>query len=134
MRRLQSFITISGRQSIGILLSVAVAFCACGARTGLDPLPGEGGRTRDAAEEPGDGGETDGGSGLCSMYEGPVGSCDAGHDAGPIQRCVENAGFETTCAMYFPPVWGCCVVEPPNGLNTCFYPASALPTDRCGDY
>jgi hypothetical protein len=120
-----------------IVFALGVVFCACGARTGLGVLQGEISGPRDAAEEDatvGDGSAMEGGGGWCAMNTGPVASCDAGPDVGPIQRCREVGGYPTSCEYYFPPVWGCCIINPPNGLNQCFEPAAAPAADRCGDY
>jgi hypothetical protein len=117
-------------------IALLVAFSACGARTGLGVLEGDI-DARDAAEDEaqlGDGPTADGGGGWCSLYEGPIASCDASPAAGPIQRCVEMGPYATTCLNYGGAQWGCCIVNPPNGLESCYYPAGAPPEDRCGDY
>jgi hypothetical protein len=117
-------------------IALAVASCACGARTGFGALQSVIG-ARDAAEEDqtgSDGSAADGGGGWCSENLGPVGSCDAGPNAGFIQRCVDGSNYTTTCLNYGEPIWGCCVVNPPDGLESCFYPPAATPENRCGDY
>jgi hypothetical protein len=50
--------------------------------------------------------ESDGGAGqLCSLYEGPVSSCDAGAAAGPVQRCTS---VTPVCTPMASPGWACC--------------------------
>jgi hypothetical protein len=61
---------------------------------------------------------------LCSLYEGPVDSCDAGASAGPVQRC--DNGLFTQCIQVFEPggnvpygQWGCCLAKPPENVPQC---------------
>lgn len=108
-----------------MFLTVGLSAAAgCGSRTGLLVPESEGESSPDAAsdsERPEGDSAAGGGDGgvFCSLYLGVVSSCDAGAQAGPVQRCT--ADFPT-CAE--PPgfsMWGCCVANPPNGLNNCVY-------------
>ncbi len=61
---------------------------------------------------------------LCSFNVGPVASCDAGPKLGPVQQCT---GLFSDCAREFPDIadgWGCCIPNPPNHHDNCFYATS----------
>jgi hypothetical protein len=98
------------------------ATSACGDRTGLllladDSAPDSSG-TFDGAEEGEDGAFTEGV--LCSLNAGPVGSCDAGPAAGPVQRCTMN--FPVCTNTEFPGRgWGCCERNPPDNRYDCLF-------------
>jgi hypothetical protein len=62
---------------------------------------------------------------FCSLYSGPVESCDAPAEAGPVQRCDTSSPF-SKCIRIFRPggdvpygQWGCCWPDPPEGVNQC---------------
>jgi hypothetical protein len=119
--------------------AVLLVGVACGARTGLDvpdAMPSdasvdaeshESGSTLDGAGKSGADGNASQGGVLCSLYAGPVDSCDAGGDVGPIQRCTPVFSLCTTNAIEFPAPqqnpnwWGCCVANPPGGHDNCVY-------------
>jgi hypothetical protein len=114
-----------------------LALPACGTRTGLlVPEPGlgddgngdgasDGGPTLTDATSPTDGSGVDVpvvGT-FCSLYKGPVDSCDAGASAGPVQLC-ENQYSD--CVKVFDPgtgvpygLWGCCIHKPPENVPQC---------------
>jgi hypothetical protein len=86
---------------------------ACGARTGLFTAQAEDekdaaaadGALPDAGSGEGDAEGEGGAGGYCSLYEGPVASCDAGAAAGPVQRCAPPT---PVCTQMASPGWGCC--------------------------
>jgi hypothetical protein len=103
--------------SMGALFACGIG--GCGARTGLF-APND---TGSPAQTGTDGGNessssADGGT-LCSLYEGPVDSCDAGPAAGPVQRCP--ASFSVCASEFGDGKWGCCVANPVDGENNCIY-------------
>jgi hypothetical protein len=107
----------------------------CGTRTGLLLSDQNGEATADSTQDAstnnpaptGDdntASEEDGGV-FCSLYAGPVGSCDAGPDAGPVQRCDTSSPY-SKCIRIFRPggdvpygQWGCCWPDPPENVNQC---------------
>jgi hypothetical protein len=111
------------RSGLALLLA---STAACGAHTGFDyvqPSAGGAGRAEAGADaDDGAASEGDAGGGgdgvLCSLYAGPVASCDAGTAAGPVQRCPSHY---PVCAEEFPPLWGCCIANPPGGMDNCIY-------------
>jgi hypothetical protein len=89
----------------------------CGARTEVVYVAVDGGP---------EGVDADGGGQghiLCSLFEGPVGSCDGGTDAGPVQRCTHTAPNCLPPADLLPPEshqgWACCSPDYPQAGSTC---------------
>jgi hypothetical protein len=59
----------------------------------------------------------------CSLFAGQVRSCDAGRDAGTVERCT---GGYTDCIKVTVPgdgsprgLFGCCIPDPPEGVSQC---------------
>src|ERR1700693_3420692 len=93
------------RVALAAMLSLGLG--ACGARTGLYADE----RTTDAAPRDGANAQLGDGGGrepsvYCALKVGPVDSCDAGPDAGPVQRCYEVFPYCINRGGYG---WGCCV-------------------------
>jgi hypothetical protein len=120
----------------------AVVLWGCGTRTGLlvpeQGAQGEGDSLGDAssdASDAADAAEEPVFSGVrCSLYSGPVDSCDASASAGPVQDCT---GDYSVCVRVFAPgsgvpygQWGCCLPKPPENVPQCldrqFLDASCL--------
>ncbi len=102
-----------------ILLSAAVSGVgACGDRTELLAVREASGGDLDGAID--DGAYSADGGILCSLYAGPVDSCDAGAAAGPVQRCT--AEFSRCSDTDIPGEgWGCCIPNPGGDHNDCTY-------------
>jgi hypothetical protein len=101
-----------------LLFVAPLLVCGCGDRTPL--LLSDYVSQRDGSAIGDEGGASSDGGTLCSLYEGPVDSCDAGGAAGPVQRCTPD--FSVCTDTEFPAEgWGCCVPNPPERLYDCAY-------------
>jgi hypothetical protein len=120
----QSPVRAAAALAVGLL-------CGCGTRTGLlvpeQGAEGQGDSVVDAstdATDAADAAEEPVFSGVrCSLYSGPVDSCDASASAGPVQDCTGNY---SVCIRVFEPgsgvpygQWGCCLPKPPENVPQC---------------
>lgn len=113
-----------------LLLAVTLGAAACGGKTtqgASDAAVVSNGDARPPDDAPTNDGGAAGGNVYCSLWRGPVSSCDAGPDAGPVQICYAGGGAPICgqLAMDPPIVWGCCTDHQP--LDSCVYAGAGCP-------
>ena len=103
-----------GRLAVALVLGAG----GCGGRTVLDiPNATEGNGGLDSAVGGTDAGSEEEAGILCSLYKGPVASCDAGVGAGAKQRC---GSVTPICSDALSPgFWGCCSTAPDGQIDAC---------------